>query len=263
MLWKILFGLAFSLLAVWLLVSLYLLWVSPSIIFRPEMSQNVTIKGKYEEQKITNKAGEKLNFLWLENLQPKEGFQETVIIYFHGNWGRLPEILEKLAPLTSVLSPVYPGYNGSEGNPTVANTYETVDLAFTWLKNKGFKEEQIIVYGHSLGGASSVYAAANYNVKKTILVNTFSSMRSMCWRRYSIFCTFSGHLFPSTEWAKKITGTVRQFHIETDETVPYEEGQKLFAAIASEDKKFTTILGQHSNFGVAETVIETVAAEEK
>jgi len=175
-------------------------------------------------------------------------------LYLHGNTGRLAYFFPELIKKANILSPAYPGYHESEGKPSVDSVYETAFLAYEWLVHKkGFPENKITTLGHSLGGSPAIYLASKKSqAKQLVLINTFSSIQSLCFRQYSILCVFSGSVFNSAEQAKKVLLPVRHFAYCGDLDIPFEENQKLFQFFTkSKDKKFFVLDGYthaYSNF---------------
>ena len=88
-----------------------------------------------------------------------------------------------------------------------------------------------------MGGSPATYLANQKpKAKKLVLINTFSSGQSMCFRTAGIFCGFTGGFFNSAENAKTITVPVAQFAYKGDTTVPFTEGQTLFGYFPKSDK---------------------------
>ena len=238
------------LIIIWIGGSFYVRSKAPGSIFIPEQiarSRQLTdFSFAYSRDLVTNKAGQKIEIITVPNNNSK-----NVILYFHGNAGRVTDILQKASSIATVVSPAYPGYGESEGNPTEANFYETADLTMKYLLNKGYSQNQIIILGHSLGGADAVYTAEKYpQVQKLILVNTFDSVFSFCWPKFNILCTFTYNYLNSDQLAHHLTVPTREFHDLADAVIPYSQGQELFKAVSSPDKKFETIPGTHSSFDV-------------
>lgn len=181
--------------------------------------------------------------------------RDKIILYFHGNGGMATPYLQDLILQGNVLAPSYPGYLDSSGQPTTQNILEVGDLAYQKAIDLGYREDQIILWGHSLGGSVATYLSAKRpGLDKTILVNTFNNLKSECeFRIGPAFCIFGDGLLSSDRYAYGIQGRVRQFHDKQDATVPYELGQKLYESIRSKDKKFTAIDGEHNKFDITET----------
>jgi pimeloyl-ACP methyl ester carboxylesterase len=198
----------------------------------------------------TNSAQQKIDLKYYQGQKP-----EKLVIYFHGNGGFSTPFLTELIKQGNVLVPSYPGYLESEGTPTVDNFYETGDLAYQKALDLGYKENQIILWGHSLGGSMASYLSSKHpDLDKTILVNTFNNLKSECEKQFYIICIFGDGLLPSDQFASKIRGKVRQLHDRDDKTIDLQLGQKLYDAIGSKDKKFTILEeGDHNNFNISRT----------
>jgi pimeloyl-ACP methyl ester carboxylesterase len=220
---------------IWLTGSYYLYTQAQDKIFFTTNSHVAIPNFGYEISFMRNKEGENISMWYFDNKA-----STNTILYLHGNAGRLTNQLSELTKRANVLSPSYPGYGESEGSPTVANSYEAAEIAYTSLINRGVAEDTITILGHSLGGSVATHLAANHpKAKKLILINTFSSVQSMCYKQYAIFCVFGGEIFNSAKEAVKVTLPVREFSYTKDQIIPFEEGQKLYEYFtATQDKKF-------------------------
>ena len=243
-----------SVIIIYLLLSAFLAVQSSSIIFKSDISwskinllgNQTFVKGKEGKQiELTSNVNlETINYK-ADILKNPNNAEYDFVIYLHGNAGRLDNIVTTLGSGSKskliVVSPAYPGYHESEGPTTTDNVYQTSVDTYNYLVDiKGIPESKISIFGHSLGGSPATYLASlKPNAKQLILVNTFSSIQSMCYKSYSIFCIFSGGTFNTAKSAEKVTIPVRQFHLKTDQTVPFEEGKTLFTYfINAKDKKF-------------------------
>lgn len=233
----------------WIGVSLYIRSIGPKKIFEHEKSY-YKLKKKSELTFVTNKEGEKTELLTIPNQDSKE-----LIIYFHGSAGRLVNVLYGASRIGTVVSPAYSGYHESEGQPSFQSVYETVDLTMNYLAKKGYKQENITVLGHSLGGSAAVYAAVHYpKLKKVVLVNAFYSVQRLCEMQYSIFCAFTYDFLNNGSLAPQTQARIVQFHDKNDKIVPFQQGQDLFEKLGSADKKFFVHGGTHRFFNVEQTL---------
>jgi len=241
-----------SLLIIWLVGSLVLLSISPSKLFDEQDSYGRQPNFSYQQYWARDSKDEQISLWYKDNMRSKD-----VVLYLHGNAGRVYDIINDLSTNYDVLSPAAPGFDESEGDASVDTFYEAGEVAYQWLLNKGYTEKQIIIYGHSMGGSSAVHLASiKPNAQKLVVVNTFSSVQSMCFRDYSIFCVFSGGIMNSSKYAEDVKIKTRVFSLPTDKKVPYEEGKKLYEHFTSaSDKKFTDLKGDtHSYFDVKQTL---------
>jgi pimeloyl-ACP methyl ester carboxylesterase len=237
--------------SLWIVASLILLAASNSFVYKMDKSKGIKPDGvNYNQEYVQNKAGQKIDLWWIPKAQ-----SQSAILYLHGNWGRLPHFFPELSKSASVLAPSYPGFSESEGSPTTENIYEAAELSLEYLHSKGFKDEQITVWGHSLGGSPAVYLSTRHpGLKKVVLVGTFSSVQSMCLEKYSILCVFGGGILNSERIAPMAKTKIRQYHVKDDLVVPFREGEKLFQKLGSSDKKFEVIAGEHSYFDIQNTL---------
>jgi esterase/lipase len=247
-----------SVLAFWLVLSLVLASQSSSLIFANTVSwsksspltqtQPFFIEGKAKNQiEVTSNINfQSINYQQDLAKTPLIGEYEFVI-YLHGNAGRLDNIVTGLgnSKYKAVLvSPASPGYHESEGSPSVEGVYQNALDTYNYMVDvKGIPENKITIVGHSMGGSPATYLASQKpKAKQLVLINTFSSIQSICFSKYSIFCGFVGGIFNSAQNAELVTIPVRQFHLKTDQTVPFEEGQKLYTYFTkSTDKKFVEL----------------------
>ena len=231
------------LVVVWLGLSWFLLIQSTTLVFQNQVSWASVPESPSLQYKITwLKNSQNNNFSVWEFQNPST---DQYVIYTHGNAGRLLNFFPSLTSKYNAISPAYPGYSESESNPSQEKSFEAALLTYDWLVNtKGIKENKITIFGHSLGGSVATYLASKKpNAKELVLVNTFSSVQSMCIRSYGPFCVFAGGVFNSSEMAKNVTIPLRHFAYKNDTTIPFEENKKLFESFKSNDKVFYEMSG--------------------
>jgi hypothetical protein len=225
-----------------------------------------------------NGKGTKLSFIDLPTNKTKISMLEienpssdNVILYLHGNAGRLEHFYDDLTVMGSVYSPAYPGYSESEGSPTMENVYETAMVSYNYLVNvKKIPENRIVIFGHSLGGSVATYLASKKEkAKRLVLVNTFSSIQSMCFRTANVLCGLTGGTFNSAENAKNVKTPVTQFAYKGDTTIPFAEGEKLFTyfkGVDEKDKKFVELKNyahSHPDFEAIRNELATVIGSQQ
>ncbi len=236
--------------AVWLGACLALLIISPKLIFKTAKSKNTELHIQPVQQFRTNTAGDSIDILWIPNDTAK-----ITYLYLHGNIGRLTKVIDDLHPYGNICSPAYPGYSKSSGIPNTENTYETVDIAINFLKEKNIDLKNVIVLGHSLGGSPAMYAACKYpELRKVITVNTFYSITKMCEEQYKILCLFSGSILNTASLAPEAKAPIIICHTPADSLVPFEQGEMLFKIVGSLQKQFRKIGGIHGVFNMEEVL---------
>jgi fermentation-respiration switch protein FrsA (DUF1100 family) len=142
----------------------------------------------------------------------------------------------------------YRGYGRSEGTPTVKGILQDALAARKFLvKRTGVADARIILTGQSLGGAVAVELAAQGGARGLVLESTFSSLRDVASQHYPALAWLvpAGKL-DSTARITRYQGPLLQSHGDTDQTIPYALGLKLFKA-ANEPKQFVRVVGADHN----------------
>jgi pimeloyl-ACP methyl ester carboxylesterase len=227
----------------WLLASIYLRSQSDNFVFQSQLSGHSTVDNSYNLTFVQGDDGNNIAIRKYPYLGQNLTSEKT-ILFFHGNAGRLANFFPELNKIGTVYSPSYPGFHESEGKPSMKGSYDAAIKSYDYLVNTlKIPEDKIIIMGHSLGGSVATYLAANRNkAAKLVLINTFASVQSMCYRQYSILCIFSKDIFNSAENAKFVVQPVVQFAYNQDKTVPYDESIKLNTYFTkSQSNKFITM----------------------
>lgn len=231
---------------IWLLASWIFLLISPGIILKPERSYSLTRPLDQVTQFLRTENDKNLEMWYYQNPA-----SENLVIYLHGNSGPLVNLYDIYSQNFNILTPFMPGFGNSEGAATTENWYAaSLDVYQYATEQLGFPEENITIFGHSLGGSTSTYLASQKSkAKQLILINAISSVQNMCWDKYYIFCVFAGNLFNSAENAKQVTIPVLHFHYTKDTTVPFKYGQNLHKYFTkTENKQFIEITGYNHSY---------------
>jgi fermentation-respiration switch protein FrsA (DUF1100 family) len=167
------------------------------------------------------------------------------ILYIHGNGENVSQLLDWADRMRTkfrcnVLVFDYAGYGKSEGKPTAPGVLDDGLAALTYLnRQEKIPNEQIIVWGFSLGGSVAVDLASKHPVKALIVESSFTSLADM-GRVLIPFLPAEYLLWEKLSSIKKI-GNVRcpvfVSHGRADQTIPFSQGERLFAA-ANEPKTF-------------------------
>jgi fermentation-respiration switch protein FrsA (DUF1100 family) len=192
--------------------------------------QGDEIKFYYKEIFIQNKDGIKLK-AWLHE---KDLINKKTIIFFHGNAGNLKNRNYKLNELSkfdiNFLIVAYRGFSGNQGQPSEQGLYEDARSTLDWLKIKGVKEKNIILYGESLGTAVAIETAQNKDLAGIILESPFTSMVELA-QKYYPFLPVKFLLKDKYETIKKlpnINSPLLVLHGKIDNIVPFSMGKKIF-----------------------------------
>lgn len=158
-----------------------------------------------------------------------------ILLYFAGNASSMAGLEERVRWLTSftncsILLIDYPGYGKNEGTPTEASIYRILNPWKTHITEQLEMEmEDILVWGHSLGGGVACEFAKRYNVGGLVLENTFSSVVDIAKTRYPYapvgwFCT---NKFLNSEKLPEIDCPTLIIHSKDDEVIPFDQFLKL------------------------------------
>jgi pimeloyl-ACP methyl ester carboxylesterase len=166
---------------------------------------------------------------------------DAVFLMCHGNAGNLsirgqslPTYAKRFRSAFFMFD--YPGFGLSDGKPSEKGCYAAADAAYDWLINaKGFKPEQIIIAGESLGGAVAVDLASRRPCSGLILTHTFASLPSVAQRLYSWLPVdlLMVNRFASEDKIDRIHVPVFVAHGESDDIIPFSQAESLYAKVRS------------------------------
>ena len=182
---------------------------------------------------------------------PCENARGTVLMC-HGNGGNIGDRLHPIGLFhelgLNVLIFDYRGYGESAGKPSEAGTYQDARAAWQYLAAKrNTPPDKIVVFGRSLGGAVAAWLAEQVAPVALILEATFTSIPDMGARLYPWLPIrlLSQYRYNTLARLERIHCPVLIAHSRDDNMIPFEHGQKLFAA-AREPKTFFELTGDHN-----------------
>lgn len=244
------------LVAVIVLVLFYFYSKQESIIFHPTRTYHKPLPFLEIEEIFINTAdGEKLHAWWRGT---EEG--EDTIIFLHGNAGNLSHRVERVRLFermgyNSFLID-YRGYGKSSGKIKSENDiYVDAEAAYNYvLRERGIPEENIILWGRSLGGAPAIDLAQNKKIKALVCESTFFSAVDLGETLFPYLPVdrLLKYRFENNKKIKKVTAPILIIHGEEDEVIPYQQGRRLYQA-APEPKSFIKIKkGRHNTSKLGE-----------
>ena len=222
------------------------------------------LKTKVEEVNFKSANGKSLNGLYFA----REG-AKRVFLLSHGNAGnvahRLAHVIHMLNTGQSVLLYDYQGYGKSEGDPSVRGIVDDGIAAYDFLnKEKGWKANQIVVYGESLGCAVTCQIAKARQVAAVILQSGFASLPAAARDRFIWLHLFPDWTFPQPQLnncevlANRHTPLLI-IHGENDHILPIKYADQMYAA-AAEPKQFIRLKHSGHNDVLDADVKEYMAA---
>ncbi len=173
-----------------------------------------------------------------------------VTLFLHGNAGNITDryshIREIAAAGSSILVIDYRGYGKSGGRPTEKGLYTDAETAYDHLVKTGFRPEQIILHGESLGTAVAVDLAAHRACAAVVLEAPFTSGKDVARTVLPVIGPWLTWSFDSRGKIGRSHAPVLFIHGNRDEIIPLQLGQALFTG-APEPKSFWIVPGAGHN----------------
>ncbi|HOK41355.1 MAG TPA: alpha/beta hydrolase [bacterium] len=226
-----------------IILKLFVMFYEHNMIFFPDHNISVFPENlKYEDIYFTNSEGIKLNG-WFFPAASNE-----VILFCHGNGGNISHNISFIQFIYSLGYSIfiidYRNYgNSAKIKPDEAGIYNDGEAAYNYLiKEKKYKPEEIILWGHSLGTTVVSYIADKYQCKCLILESPFTNAVDMSKIIIPFLPLkyFMRVKFNNLERVKRIDVPKLIIHGTIDETIPFSLGKKLYEN-AKEPKEFYII----------------------
>jgi fermentation-respiration switch protein FrsA (DUF1100 family) len=184
-----------------------------------------------EEVWLTTADGVKIHGWYLPHPRAK-----ATILHLHGNAGNLEDrrdLVRRLHELgVNVMAIDFRGYGKSEGKPREAGLYADSRAAYDWLLAKT-TADRIVLHGESLGAGPACELASTLPCGGLIVQSAFTSARDMAPRVLPIVPKwFVRTRFDNLEKVARISCRKLFIHSRQDEMIPFDMGEKLFAAAA-------------------------------
>jgi len=164
-----------------------------------------------------------------------ENFSDNkTILFLHGNAGSLENRIEKLNHFYNMkinfLIIAWRGFSGNKGRPNEKGLYEDARSAVKWLRFKGVAEDDIIIYGESLGTGVAVEIAQNKSFAGIILESPFTSMIDVGKDKYPYLPVklLLQDKYESDKKIKNIKSPILIMHGKADNIVPFHMGKKMY-----------------------------------
>ena len=212
-----------------------------NLLYHPKINNYYGNELSITKENIMIKTEDNLELLsWYHNKNPKNN---KTILFLHGNAGSLENRIEKLNHFGSMnlnfLIVSWRGFNGNKGKPTENGLYKDAKGAIKWLNSEGVTEENIIIYGESLGTAIAVEVAQNKKFAGIILEAPFTSMIEAGKDKYPILPVklLLKDKYESNKKIQNINSPILIMHGKVDKIVPFKMGKKMYE-LANEPKNF-------------------------
>jgi uncharacterized protein len=168
--------------------------------------------------------------------RPPATADAPVVIFFHGNGGALANRAALYKAIAGenygLLAAGYPGYGGNPGRPSEASLFQAAEANYRWLTGNGYRPEQIVIAGQSLGTGVAVWLASEQPVAGLLLQSPYTSMADMAAKQMPYFPAryLIKDRYDSISRIAAIKAPVAWVHGGDDNLIPLAMGQRLFDA---------------------------------
>ena len=233
-----------SLIIAYIVLIIFIYFYQRNLLYHPSENnyQNDKIQFNYDEIFIT--VDEEIQ---LKSWIIKKDFKKfKTLVIFHGNAGHLSNRIYKLNELykldINVLLIAWRGFSGNKGSPTENNLYTDAEAAIKWLNEEGVNNNQIILYGESLGSGVAVEVGKENNFNSIILESPFTSIENSAkiYYPYLPVRLILKDRYDSISKIKMINIPILIMHGEKDDVVPFSMGKELFEKANSPKQSYFT-----------------------
>ena len=236
---KLILEIIIGILFIYLVLLILLFIFQRNLMYHPNENNYFGDKLEVEVQKISIKTSDNIDLLGWFHKKDLKKFK--TILYFHGNAGNLENRIHKLNHFKDMdinfLIIAWRGFSGNDGKPSEKGLYDDGSSAVKWLKDLGLVENDIILYGESLGTGVATQIAQNNNFAGLVLETPFTSMIDAAEHFYPYIPVglLLRDRYENDKKIKKINIPVLIMHGEADQIVPFEMGKKIYE-IANQPK---------------------------
>lgn len=154
------------------------------------------------------------------------------LLYSHGNAADLGQMLGLFVQLSSrlgvnLMGYDYSGYGQSTGKPSEESTYADIETIYQCLKEDyGAKEEDIVLYGQSVGSGPTVDLASRLPNLRAVILHSpiLSGLRVL----YPVKQTYWFDIFKNIDKIGLVSCPILVIHGTSDEVVDYSHGKQLW-----------------------------------
>ncbi len=180
------------------------------------------------------------------------GAGRRALLYFHGNAGNAADRLERVRELHArfgldVFLVDYRGYGRSAGSPSEDGLYRDGRAIYGTAVEAGFRPEQIIPFGESLGSAVAIELASKWACAGVVLETPFLSARALARVHYPWIPRFLVANRYDNEARVAGIPVPKLFLVAgNDEVAPAAQGRQLFET-ARGARELVVVPGAHHN----------------
>jgi len=225
--------------SVYFLIIINVYFFQSTLLYKPTENNYSNDKISVSVEKIKIPTTDDIEILsWYHDKNTKKN---KTILFLHGNAGSLENRIHKINKFKDIninfLIIAWRGFSGNEGKPNEKGLYDDASSAVKWLKSKGVFENDIIIYGESLGTGVAVEIAQFQSFGGIILESPFTSMIDVGKDKYPFLPVkiILKDRYESNKKIKNIKIPIMIMHGKLDNIVPFRMGEKMYQ-LASEPK---------------------------
>ena len=229
------------LVSIYIVIILFFYFFQRSFLYFPD-------ENNYLTSEIINKENKVLNIRTKDNLNLKsylyfEKKNRNTILFLHGNAGTLNNRIYKLNIFKNLgfnyLAVTWRGFSGNKGSPTEKGLTLDALSGLDYLNSLGIKDNEVVIYGESLGTGVGVNVSTIRSVKGLILESPYTSVGDVGKIKFP-FLPIDLILKDKFDTRSKISSVkcpILVMHGYADKIVPFHMGKEIFDSINS--KKYS------------------------
>ncbi|KAE8036878.1 hypothetical protein FH972_009511 [Carpinus fangiana] len=175
----------------------------------------------------------------------------STILYSHGNAADIGQMYELFVELSvhlrlNLMGYDYSGYGQSSGKPSEQNTYADIEAAYKCLEeNYGAKQEDIILYGQSVGSGPTLDLAVRLPRLRAVVLHSpiLSGLRVM----YPVKRSYWFDIYKNIDKIPLVKSPVLVIHGTADEVVDCSHGKQLWQLCQEKYEPLWLKGGNHCN----------------
>lgn len=164
-----------------------------------------------------------------------KAYSSKLMLYFHGNAEDLAIAEQQMQYISNhcninVLGMEYPGYGLYTGNGEASAQKIQQDAEYVYkyiIQECGILEEDIVVFGRSMGSGPASYLAGNFNPAALCLMSAYTSVKAVAGDVVGWLSFLVSQRFNNLEMVKKATCPTFILHGKQDEVIPFHHGKTL------------------------------------
>ena len=238
-----------SIIVAYLVVIIFVYFYQRNLLYHPTENNYQDDKVQFNYDEIFIKVDEEIKLKsWLIK---KDFIKYKTLVVFHGNAGHLSNRIYKLNELykldINILLISWRGFSGNNGSPTEQNLYRDAEAAIKWLKEQKVRNNQIILYGESLGSVVAVEIGKRNKYNSIILESPFTSIENSAkiYYPYLPVRLLLKDRYDSISKIKMIDYPVLIMHGKKDDVVPFSMGKELYEKANSPKHSYFTSDDDH------------------